>query len=72
MLKKKQLIAANTIFNAKINEVKIEIRSITNLVTTACLNAKINEIINKIPNISNVGTTTALTAFENKIPNVSN
>ena len=34
MLKKKQLIAANTIFNAKINEVKIEIRSSFAGVTT--------------------------------------
>ena len=39
--------------NAKINEVKTEIPSITNLATTTALNAKINEIKNKIPNTTN-------------------
>ena len=63
-------LAANTTLKAKINEVKKEIPSITNLATTA-LKAKINEVENKIPNITNFATT-ALTSVENKIPNVSN
>ena len=37
-------LAANTTLNAKINEVKIEIRSITNLASTTAVNAKINEV----------------------------
>ena len=81
-------LATNTTLNAKINEVKKEISSITNLTTTATpLNAKINEVKNKIPNITNLATTTttttttttastttttALNGAENKIPNVSN
>ena len=76
ILKKKYLIlltlATNTHLNAKINEVKNEIPSITNLATTAALNAKINEVKNEIPKITNLASTTALTAVENKIPNVSN
>ena len=58
--------------NAKINEIKKEIPSITNLATTTTLNAKKNEIKNKICNITNLGTTNALTVVENKIPNFSN
>ena len=65
--------AANTTPNAKINEVKGETLSITNLVTTSGLNVKINEVKNKIPNTANLATTTTtLTAFENEIPNISN
>ena len=64
-------MAANTTLNAKINELKNEISSITNLATTAADNTKINEV-KKPPNISDLDTTTALTAVENKIPNVSN
>ena len=65
-------LATNTTLNAKINEAKKEIPSITNLATTTALNAKINEVTKKVPNITNLATTTALTAVENKIPNVSN
>ena len=58
--------------HAKINEVKGEIASITNLATTTALNAKINVVKGEIPNIINLATTTALTDVENKIPTVSN
>ena len=54
--------------NAKINDVKSEISSITNLATNPSISAKINEFKGEIPNI----TTTAVTTVENKIPNVSN
>ena len=64
--------AANTTPSAKINEVKGETLSITNLVTTSGLNVKINEVKNKIPNTANLATTTTLAAFENEIPNISN
>ena len=64
--------ATNTTLNAKKNEIKNEIPSITNLPTTAAFNANINEFKNKIPNITNLPTTTAPTGVENKIPNVSN
>ena len=59
--------------NAKINEVKNKIPSITNLATATALNATINEIRKKLPNITNLGTTstTASTAVEDKIPSVS-
>ena len=59
--------------NAKINEVKNKIPSITNLATATALNATVNEIKKKLPNITNLGTTstTAYTAVENKIPSVS-
>ena len=63
-----KLHATNTTLNAKINEIKNEIPSITNLATTASFNAKISEFKNKIPNITYLATTTALTAIENKIP----
>ena len=53
------------------NQLKNDIPSITNLVTTAALYTKINEIKNKIPNITNLATTTALTAAENIIPDHS-
>ena len=56
------------LFNAKINEGKGEIHSITNLDTTTALIAKVNEVKNKIPNITNLAMTTALTAVENKTP----
>ena len=62
----------DTNLNPKINEVKSEIPSNTNLATTTLLNVKLNEVKNKIPNITNLATTTALIAVENKIPNVSN
>ena len=61
-----------TTHTAKIDEVKGEICSITNLATSTALNAEITEVENKIPNIINLATTAALTAVENKIPNVSN
>ena len=62
----------NTTLNAKVNEVKNGIPSITNLATTTALNSKINEVKNKIPNITNLATTTtAHIAVESKIPNVS-
>ena len=67
------IINDNDMINeAKINEVKKEIPSITNLTTTTALNAKINEVKNKILNITNLATTNLLTAVENKIPNISN
>ena len=66
------IVVTDTTLNAKINKVKKEIPSITNLATTTALNAKINEVKNKISNITNLATTTALTAVENKIPHVSN
>ena len=59
------------VFNAKLNMVKKEIPSITNLAAATAFNAKINEVKNKIPNITNL-VTIALTAVENKIRNVSN
>ena len=37
-------LATNSSLNTKINEVKSEIPSITNLATNASLNAKINEV----------------------------
>ena len=65
------LVAASP--NAKINEVKNKIPSITNLATATALNATINEIKKKLHNVTNLGTTstTAYTAVENKIPSVS-
>ena len=60
------------ILNAKMNEVKGEIPSITNVATTTALNAKINEGRTKTLNITNLAATTALSGSENKIPNVSN
>ena len=65
-------MAANVPFNTKINEVKGEIPSITNVATNASLKAKMNEIKGEISNITNWAATTALTTAENKIPNVSN
>ena len=64
-------LATNTTLNVKINEVKNEISSITNLATTA-LNGKINQVKNKTPNIINLAPTAAFTAVENKIPNACN
>ena len=65
-------LATNTIFSAKINDIKGEILSITTLAATSALNAKTNEVKKKMPNITKLAITTALTAVENKIPNVSN
>ena len=58
-------LATNATLNAKTNEIKNKIPSITNFATTTALNAKINEV-----NVTNLATstTTALTAVENKIP----
>ena len=50
VLKIKYLIATNSSHNAKLNEVKGEIPSITNLATTAALTT----VENKIPNVSNL------------------
>ena len=44
-------------FNAKLNEVKGKISSITSLATTFALNTKINEVKGKRPNITNLATT---------------
>ena len=71
ILKIKYLILQTTL-TAKINEVKGEIPSITNLATTAPLNAKINEVKGKIPNTTSLTSTTVLTAVENNILNFSN
>ena len=49
-----------TTLNAKINYIKGEVPSITNLATTAALNAKINEVKGKIPDIINLANTIAL------------
>ena len=43
-------LATNASLNAKINEVKNEMPTITNLATTTALNA----VENKIPNVSNL------------------
>ena len=64
-------MATNTTLNTKINEVKNEIPSITNLVTNTSVNAKMNEVKNRKPSITNLATTTVLTAVENKIPDHS-
>ena len=58
-------LATNATLNAKTNEIKNKIPSITNFATTTALNANINEV-----NVTNLATstTTALTAVENKIP----
>ena len=64
-------LAANRTLKAKINEVKSEATSITNLATTTAFNAKINEVKGKISSIFILVTNTALTAFENKIPDHS-
>ena len=50
------------------NEVKIEIPSITNLASPTALNTKRNEVENKILNITNLVAPTAHTAVENKVP----
>ena len=63
-------LAANTILNAKINEVKNEIPSIPS--TTTALNDKINQVKSKVTNITNKATTKALMAVENKMLNASN
>ena len=65
-------IIQKKLVNAKINEVRNEISSVTILALTITLNANIKEIKNKEPNITNLVNTTALTAVENKILNVSN
>ena len=65
-------MATNTTLNAKINEIKSKIPSITNLATTSALNAKISEVKGKIHNFPSLATTAALTAAENKMPNISN
>ena len=61
-------MATKTTLNAKNNEVKGEIPSITNLATKTTLNAKNNEVKGEIPSITNLATKTALNAVENKIP----
>ena len=69
-------LSTNTTVDVKINDVKNEIPSITNLATTTTttttLNAKINEVKNKITNMTNLAITTALATVENKIPNICN
>ena len=65
ILKLKSLIFSSQliILIIKMNEVKKEIHSITNLAATTALNAKINEVKNRLANITNLATaTTALTA----------
>ena len=58
-----------TTLNAKINEVKNEIPSITNLSSNTALNAKINDVKNKVPNITKLAkTTNAGNSIEIKIP----
>ena len=60
-------MTSNTTLNAKINEVKKEIPSITNSAITTSLNAKISDAKNKIPIITKLATATALIAVENEI-----
>ena len=60
-------VGTNTTLNAKINEVKNEVPSITNLATNASLNAKTNEVKGEIPGITSLVTTAALNTVENKI-----
>ena len=61
------ILNTNTNLNAKINEVKNGIPSITKLASTPAFTAKINEVKNKKPNISNLAICTAFTPVENKI-----
>ena len=62
--------------DAKINEVKGEILSITNLATTASLNAKINEVKGEMHSITSLATTASLNAKINEvkgeIPSITN
>ena len=67
-----QLIATNTTLNAKINEFKNEIPSISELATATAINVKTNEVKSKILSITNLTTSATLTTVENKIPNFSN
>ena len=61
-------LATNASLNAKINDLKNDMPSITNLATTTtALNAKINEVEKKIPNTLNLATNTAFTAVENNV-----
>ena len=55
--------------NAKLNEIKSEIHSITTLPTKASFNAQINEVESKIPSITNLAANAALTTVENKMYN---
>ena len=64
-------LASNTTLNAKVNEVKNEVPSITNLATKASLNAKTNEVKGEIPGITNLATTAAFITVENEIPSFS-
>ena len=57
MIKYLILITTKTTLNAKINKVKNEMPSITNLAATTALNAKINDVKYKIPKITNLATT---------------
>ena len=61
------ILNTNTNLNAKINEVKNGIPSITKLARIPAFTAKINEVKNKKPNISNLAICTAFTLVENKI-----
>ena len=45
-------LATNATLNAKINEIKDEVTSITNLATTPALNAKLNEVKDKAPSVT--------------------
>ena len=65
-------LATNATLNAKINEVKNKIPSITNVASTTALNVKIHEVIKKLPKTTNLVTITALPAIENKSSNVIN
>ena len=65
-------LASKTTLNAKINEIKGELRNINNLATNASLNAKIDVVKGEIADITNLATTSVLTAVENKIPSVYN
>ena len=60
-------IAINTIVNAKINEAKIEILSITNLATTTSLTAVENKITNVFNLVKKPDYNRKIYEIENKI-----
>ena len=64
-------LASNTTLNAKVNEVKNEVPSITNFATKSSLNAKTNGVKGEIPCITNLATTAAFITVENEIPSFS-
>ena len=64
------MLATNAAVDGKINEVKSEVTTITNLATNSALSSKLNDVNGKTLSIANVATADALTFVENKVPNV--